>query len=151
MFFSLLKNTKKIYNPHSIRFFTHKKPELDALFSKNIKTQPLHKTEISPSTLLSEFEKKVKNTNIKVLKRELFNDSMQLPIKYMAYMCAGHGSSGTFYAELMRSSIDAVNHFLLFLTNYIDVKPTKKYPYGIENIKYIVVLVPAFLFFSFGV
>jgi zinc transporter 9 len=98
----------------------------------------------------TDFERKVKNTNISVLKRELFNDSMQIPLKYTAYLLSGHGSSGTFFAELIRSSIDAFNHFLLILTNYIDLKPTSKYPYGLENIKYIVVLIPAFLFLSFG-
>lgn len=35
-------------------------------------------------------------------------------------------------------------------TNYINVKPTIQYPYGLDKVKNIVVMIPATLFFGFG-
>ncbi|KAL4446994.1 hypothetical protein ABPG74_014966 [Tetrahymena malaccensis] len=126
-----------------------KAKELELIFSKQKRQKQEEK--FDPEQKLAEFEKKVKNTNLNVIKRELFNDSMQLPIKFLAYNFAGHASVGTFLAELCRSTIDAVNHLVLYFANYIDVKPSKRYPQGLENIKQLIVLIPSSLFVSFGV
>ena len=59
-------------------------------------------------------------------------------------------SSGTFRAELIRSGIDAINHIILFSTSFINLNPSRRYPYGLEKIKNVVVMIPAVLFFVFG-
>lgn len=40
-----------------------------------------------------------------------------------------------FYAELIRSSIDCVNHLVLLVTNLVKMDASKKYPYGMLNKK----------------
>jgi len=57
---------------------------------------------------------------------------------------------GTFLAEFCRSSIDAVNHAMLYLANSLDLKPNKQYPQGMENLKFLIVLIPSSLFLCFG-
>lgn len=80
----------------------------------------------------------------------MFNDSLQLPVKFLAFSLSG-SNSATFYAELVRSGIDATNHIILLATNFINFEVSKKYPYGTEKIKNIVVMIPALLFFAFGI
>lgn len=59
-------------------------------------------------------------------------------------------SSATFFAELVRSGIDAINHLIIFSANFINVRPTKEYPYGLDKIKNIIVMIPASLFLVCG-
>lgn len=40
---------------------------------------------------------------------------------------------------------------MIFGTNYINIRPTKEYPYGLDKVKNIVVMLPASLFLMFGV
>ncbi|KRW99004.1 hypothetical protein PPERSA_11605 [Pseudocohnilembus persalinus] len=100
--------------------------------------------------LFQQQEEQQKKTNMKVLFRELINDSVQLPLKLLAYYNAPLSLQSTFYAELIRSGIDAINHVILLITNYIPVGPSLKYPYGIEKLKNTVVLIPAVLFMTMG-
>lgn len=73
-----------------------------------------------------------------------------MPLKTIAYLKAPVSLQATFFAELMRSCIDATNHLILFSTNYLPIAPSIKYPYGTEKIKNVVVIIPAVLFLFFG-
>ncbi|CAD8088241.1 unnamed protein product [Paramecium primaurelia] len=96
---------------------------------------------------LQQQEEMDRKTNLDVLRREVFNDSIQLPIKFAAYYIT---NQQTFWAELTRSMIDASNHLILFATNYINYGPNKQFPYGIEKVKHLVALIPSALFLYFG-
>lgn len=75
---------------------------------------------------------------------------VQLPIKYLAYRWAGP-NGGPFLAELKRSSIDAINHFVLFLIDRYNTKPSSAYPYGMAKLKNFVCNFPAALFVISGI
>ncbi|EAR84377.3 cation efflux family protein (macronuclear) [Tetrahymena thermophila SB210] len=95
-------------------------------------------------------EEKQNKTNTQVIQRELKNDSIQIPLKAIAYYFSPTNLQPTFYAELIRSCIDSLNHVALFCMNYIKMGPNEKYPYGIEKLKNVAVLIPSMLFVYFG-
>jgi hypothetical protein len=82
-------------------------------------------------------------TNREVIMREIFNDCVQLPLKYFAMQnappamyhaldtpCLMSCSQPTYFAEFVRSCIDCLNHIILFITSWVPVAPSQKYPYG---------------------
>jgi divalent metal cation (Fe/Co/Zn/Cd) transporter len=75
---------------------------------------------------------------------------VQLPLKILAYQLAGD-NSGPFFAELKRSVIDTLNHFVLKFINSVNTKPSIQYPYGMVKLQNIVCYIPAGLFIVSGI
>jgi zinc transporter 9 len=81
--------------------------------------------------------------------REIGNDCGQLPLKIWAWLWSGN-PSGPFYAELIRASVDFLNHLCLLSASYINLEPSKRYPYGLEKFKNLVCCLPALFFIYIG-
>ncbi|KAM3147197.1 hypothetical protein pb186bvf_000913 [Paramecium bursaria] len=92
-----------------------------------------------------------KALNQKVIKREIFNDCFQIIVKASAYYI---NPSPTYFAELQRQFLDLVNHTTLISVNsqtfgmYFVIQrkiigPSKKFPYGKEKKKNLVLVVPS--------
>lgn len=84
-----------------------------------------------------------------MLVRELVADVVQSSLKFTAYWLSG---SQAMKAELMRASVDCLNHITLYGVNaYAKRPPDFKHNYGYERYKNLVAFLPSTLFFSSGV
>jgi len=163
--FSLINKTlpsssKPPLHSHFLRNFSASKfppppppiSEKSSTLLKNVRAsepdRPMHL--INKAERFKVQEEQARLLNLGVLRRELLNDCVQLPLKYFAWKSAPLHVAPTFLAELTRASIDALNHVILFAINRLSIAPSAKYPYGMDKIKNATALIPAALFLYFG-
>lgn len=108
-------------------------------FPSNLKfcySESFKSPKLPPEPTIEEPHKIFQAMNKKVLKREIFNDMIQLPLKSIAFFSMPASDSSPFYAELIRSGIDTINHLALYWSSYVEIKPSKRFPYGLPFIAY---------------
>ena len=83
-----------------------------------------------------------------MLFRELVADVVQNSLKFTAFWLSG---SQAMKAELMRASVDCLNHVTLFWVNtYAKRPPDINHNYGYERYKNLVAFLPTTLFLASG-